>query len=64
MVELERRGAERVRHRGRELDVRAGLDGEQRSDEEQERDGERFHNLTEVNLASTCPRSSSAVART
>ena len=51
MRELERRGAERVRHRRRELHVGAGLDGEQRADEEQERDGEGFHNLTVVKLA-------------
>ena len=60
--ELERGGTDGVRHRGRELHVGAGLDGEQGSDEEQEGDGDGFHNLTIVNIASTWPWSSWLVA--
>jgi hypothetical protein len=49
--ELERRGADGVGHSRRELHVGAGLDGEQGSDEEQEGDGDGFHNLTVVKIA-------------
>ena len=43
IVELERRGADRVRERGGQLHVGARLDGEQGADEKQEGDGEGLH---------------------
>src|SRR3954447_16351387 len=64
--ELERRAADRAARGRRELHVGARLEAEQRSDEQQERDGEGFHGdtpkLTAVKLAPTCPRSSYAVS--